>query len=75
VSFISYSNKALVQNEFDANIVFSNGKTGMYVIETYGLGTPSLWVCVIINIALSIFNLTVGFIAFNRTSAPLHRLK
>lgn len=81
ISFISYSNKALVQNEFDSAIKFtcSPGQAcfadGAAVVSSYGLGTPSLWVCVLLNVLIALVMLVVGYMAFLRTSRPLMKLK
>ena len=80
LSWISYSNKALAQNEFDG-LVFKCVAgapcfaTGADVISSYSLSNPTLWYCVIINVGISVGVLAIGFFAFNRTSRPLMRLK
>ncbi|KAI8905004.1 P-loop containing nucleoside triphosphate hydrolase protein [Gorgonomyces haynaldii] len=81
ISFITYSNKALSQNEFDVNLKFDcppNAacyRDGSQVISALALGTPTLWNCIIINVALGIAFLFVGLLGFSRSSAPLSRLK
>lgn len=81
LSFVSYSNKALVQNEFDENVKFtcSAGQAcysnGLQVVSAFGLGTPSLWICVIINLSLAMTFLIIGYFQFNRTSRPLMKLR
>ena len=83
ISFISYSNKALVQNEFDGlNFKFpcieDANKTcemvGKNAVKTFGLENPSLWYCVLINVGLSLVFMIIGVIGFARTTAPLMRL-
>eukprot|EP00842_Homolaphlyctis_polyrhiza_P001061 jgi/Hompol1/1956/HPOL_000592-RA len=81
ISPISYSNKALNQNEFNGiqldpcPIGQSCYASGDSVIGTYGLGTPTLWVCVIINCCLTVAFLFGGYLLFDRTSRPLLKLK
>lgn len=84
ISFISYSNKALAQNEFyglnfaypcpnNPNITCTN--SGEEVITNLvALDKPSLWYCVLINVALSIGFIIIGAIGFAKTTAPLMRL-
>ncbi|KAI8905043.1 P-loop containing nucleoside triphosphate hydrolase protein [Gorgonomyces haynaldii] len=81
ISFISYSNKALNQNEFDANLIFDcprDGacyRDGSQVISALALGSPTLWHCVLLNAALIVGFIIIGFIGFTKSSAPLFRLK
>ena len=41
----------------------------------FSLDSPWLWYCVIINIGISVGFAIIGFLAFQRTSRPLMRLK
>ncbi|KAI8901915.1 P-loop containing nucleoside triphosphate hydrolase protein [Globomyces pollinis-pini] len=82
ISLIAYSNKALVQNEFDSNISFDcelkGGACytdGTKVVEGYGLATPGLFEAVLCNVVVGTTCLLLGLISFNRTSRPLLRLK
>ena len=82
ISFISFSNKALAQNEFNG-LTFNvscpsnpNGcqTSGSDILKRFALDTPSLWYCVLINVALSIAYMIIGAIGFSKTTAPLMRL-
>ena len=81
VSIIAYSNKALAQNEFDENLKFPcvQGQpcysNGLDVISAFSLGTPSLWICVIINVSIAIGFLILGFFFFELRTRPLSKLK
>ena len=81
ISFITYSYKALGQNEFNSAITFScsSGEQcfsdGLAVVQQYSLGTPSLWAAVAVNCGFIGFYLVLGMFIFNRTSAPLSKLK
>lgn len=61
LSFVSYSVKALVGNEFDSNISFSCTPgspcytSGTQVVEAFSLGGISVWNCVLINFAYYYF--------------------
>ena len=83
ISIIAYSNKALAQNEFEG-LTFTCGptapptcrsQTGAEVLSTFGLDNISLWNCVIINVAISFGFAFLGYLFFQRTSAPLMRLR
>jgi hypothetical protein len=83
ISFISYSNKALAQNEFDGlNFAYpcpdnpNNicNVAGNDAIKLVGLENPSLWYCVLINVGLSLAFMIIGVIGFAKTTAPLMRL-
>ncbi|KAJ3087492.1 ATP-binding cassette sub- G member 2 [Quaeritorhiza haematococci] len=81
ISIIAYSNKALAQNELrglplrctpgSAALCYDNGDQ---VLSSFGLESPSLWYCILINVGLSVGFLVIGFLLFNRTSRPLMRL-
>ncbi|KAJ3412648.1 hypothetical protein HDV05_000398 [Chytridiales sp. JEL 0842] len=80
ISIISYSNKALSQNEFPG-LVFNcqpNGpcyKTGEQVLEVFAYTNPNgIWTCVGINLALAAAFTMLGYVLFRRTSKPLMRL-
>jgi hypothetical protein len=78
ISLITYTYKALVQNEFDASSTFSTIRgsiSGSSVVESYGLGSPTMQQCIFINLGLAFLYLIAGIIIFQRTSAPLMRLK
>jgi ABC-type multidrug transport system permease subunit len=85
VSYIAYTNKALNQNEFDAEFKYCattpiNGVcpqfiSGIDIIKETALDTPGLWICVIINLAIAVGYLLLGALAFSRTTRPLLRLK
>lgn len=77
-SLITYTYKALVQNEFDASSTFSTVRgniSGTSVVESYGLGTPTMEQCIFINLGFATFYLLAGIFIFQRTSSPLMRLK
>jgi hypothetical protein len=48
---------------------------GTAVVNSFALENPTLLNCVIVNVALGCFFLICGLATFNRTSAPLNRLK
>lgn len=82
ISLITYTYKALSQNEFDSNLTFDCGtttgqcyKTGTDVINGFTLSNPTLWTCVAINVGFSFFFILLGIAVFSRTSAPLQKLK
>lgn len=82
ISFISYSNKALSQNEFNGltfdcsqgpgGLCSSNGSA---VLSATGLDNIWLWHCVIINVAISFSYFLIGAICFSKTTAPMLRLE
>jgi ABC-type multidrug transport system permease subunit len=81
ISIISYSNKALNQNEFPG-LVFNcepGGpcyKTGEQILEIFAFTNPQgVWVCVGINLALALAFISIGYVLFRSTSKPLMRLK
>ena len=83
ISFISYSNKALAQNEFEGltftiscpnNSTTCITTTGSAVLSQFALDKPWLWYCILINVALSIAYMIIGAIGFAKTTAPLLRL-
>ncbi|KAJ1327234.1 hypothetical protein BSLG_010576 [Batrachochytrium salamandrivorans] len=80
ISIVAYSNKALTQNEFGGLVLdpCAPGRTcyatGEDVIREFSLGNPSLWVCVIINVGISVVFLIAGYFMFDRTSRPLLKL-
>jgi hypothetical protein len=79
---IAYSNKALAQNEF-TGLTFEcppNANpcipiSGSSVLLQFGLDSPWLWYCIIINIGLSIGFCIIGFFFFIKTSKPAMRLR
>ncbi|KAJ3088847.1 ATP-binding cassette sub- G member 2, partial [Phlyctochytrium bullatum] len=79
ISIISYSNKALAQNEF-TGLTFTCAPQsqcltdGSAVIKNFALGTPGIWPSVFINIGLGLAFVAVGYVLFRRTSKPLLRL-
>jgi ABC-type multidrug transport system permease subunit len=81
VSLISYSNKALSQNEFAGQIYDCTDSTklcypsGDVVIRTLAIGNPTYWYSVIYNVVIAVSFLIVGAIMFERLSRPLLRLK
>jgi hypothetical protein len=82
ISIISYSNKALAQNEFDgltfgcpSNTPNCTPRTGTMILDEFGMDNIWLWYCVLINVGLSVFLAFLGYIFFSRTSRPLMRLK
>jgi ABC-type multidrug transport system ATPase subunit/ABC-type multidrug transport system permease subunit len=80
-SLISYTYKALAQNEFDANLRFSCTpgspcfNSGVDVVNIYSLNNPTLWVCVFVNLGFALLYMIAGMAVFARTSRPLMRLK
>lgn len=77
VSFLSYTYKALIQNEFTADLVLTGTKfnSTFEVVTELGLENPPLWYCMI-GVSLSIvFYLCLGAFLFERSSAPLSKLK
>ncbi|KAJ3332639.1 ATP-binding cassette sub- G member 2 [Kappamyces sp. JEL0680] len=81
VSLIAYTYKAFGQNEFTESLKFTctPGQqcyaTGADVVSAFSLGNPELWACVAINAAFAVFYCLLGMMIFNRTSAPLQKLK
>jgi hypothetical protein len=82
ISFITYSNKAFAQSEFDADFipVCAPGaqncfKDGLAIVESFALGNPSKWVCLAANLGIATVVFFIGFYGFQRTSRPLERLK
>jgi hypothetical protein len=73
--------QSLAQNEFDSNLVLSceTGQKcfadGAAVIAAFSLGTPSIWINVLINLGLAGVFFICGYCFFVRSSAPLHKLK
>ena len=81
ISFITYTYKALGQNEFNDALKLT-GSIGeqcygnvIAVVKQYALGNPGLWTAVITNAAFIGLYLVVGMVVFHRTSAPLSKLK
>ncbi|TPX31490.1 hypothetical protein SmJEL517_g05210 [Synchytrium microbalum] len=77
ISFVTYSNKALDQNEF-TGLVFPAGglySTGEAVISTYKVDNPAMWYCILINFCMALGWMFLGYLGFDRTSRPLLRLK
>ncbi|KAJ2999805.1 ATP-binding cassette sub- G member 2, partial [Globomyces sp. JEL0801] len=80
ISMITYTTKALNQNEFngmkfDCVPGIPCYKTGEDVIKAFAYENPGLWNCIIINFAIGLFFMIVALFVFARTSAPLMRLK
>ena len=81
ISLISYSNKALNQNEFPGLVFECYGtpncqSTGEQVIDQFGLGSPNgIWTNVAINIAFAVAYIIIGYAFFRKTSKPLLRLE
>ncbi|KAJ3251958.1 hypothetical protein HK103_001985 [Boothiomyces macroporosus] len=80
ISFVTYTMKALSQNEFNANAVFACTKQpcfkdGPSVINAYGFDNPDLWGSIAANAGLAIGFLLLGAIVFSKTSRPLMRLQ
>ncbi|KAJ3252659.1 hypothetical protein HK103_001362 [Boothiomyces macroporosus] len=80
ISFLTYTMKAFVQNEFNANAVFSCTHQpcfpdGPSVVKSYGFGTPDLWGSIAVNAGLGVAFLILGTIVFSYSSKPLMRLK
>jgi hypothetical protein len=79
ISLITYTNKALAQNEFEG-LTFScpSGRrcltTGAVVLDYYKLQDMPKWQCVGINAVLFVGLLALGFFFYKRTSQPLMRL-
>ncbi|KAI8852325.1 P-loop containing nucleoside triphosphate hydrolase protein [Chytridium lagenaria] len=80
ISIISYSNKALAQNELEG-LTFTcppQGQCltdGRAVIANFALNTPGIWPCVFINIGLGMSFVLIGYFLFRQTSKPLLRLE
>ncbi|KAJ3103626.1 hypothetical protein HDU97_009965 [Phlyctochytrium planicorne] len=80
ISIISFSNKALAQNEF-IGLVFTCPPYGQCltdgsaVIKNFSLGNPGIWPSVIINLSIGITFATIGYILFRKVSKPLLRLE
>jgi ABC-type multidrug transport system ATPase subunit len=80
-SLISYTYKALAQNEFDADLKFTCSpgspcfSSGVDVVNIYSLNNPTLWVSVFVNLGFALFYMFLGMAVFSRTSRPLMRLK
>jgi ABC-type multidrug transport system permease subunit len=81
MSMISYTYKALAQNEFDSTLTFNCTPgspcftSGVDVVNIYALNNPSMWTCIFINLGFSLGYMFLGMIVFARTSRPLMRLK
>ncbi|KAI9208487.1 ABC-2 type transporter-domain-containing protein [Polychytrium aggregatum] len=85
ISIISYSNKALNQNEFSGltfNMCSANitnpGPTcftsGDYIVQDHNLNNPDKWMCILANVIIGLCFLILGYAFFQRTSRPLQRL-
>ncbi|KAJ3101116.1 hypothetical protein HDU97_001641 [Phlyctochytrium planicorne] len=80
ISIISFSNKALAQNEF-TGLVFTCPPYGQCltdgsaVINNFSLGNPGIWPSVIINLSIGVTYATIGYILFRQVSKPLLRLE
>ncbi|KAJ2999804.1 ATP-binding cassette sub- G member 2 [Globomyces sp. JEL0801] len=80
-SMITYTNKALAQNEFSETLKFTCEpgqpcySSGPDVVKAYSLNTPSLWECIGINASMGLLFMIIGLVMFSRTSRPLLRLK
>ncbi|KAJ3220186.1 ATP-binding cassette sub- G member 2 [Dinochytrium kinnereticum] len=81
VSLITYSNKALAQNEFKG-LTFECNRPGNCltngedILANFALNTPdSVWLCILINLGLSVIFILVGYVLFRRTSKPQLRLE
>ncbi|TPX31489.1 hypothetical protein SmJEL517_g05211 [Synchytrium microbalum] len=77
ISFTMYSNKALVQNEFDG-LVFPGGAlypTSEDVISTCNVGNPEMWYCILINVFMAFAWILLAYLGFDKTSKPTFRLK
>jgi ABC-type multidrug transport system permease subunit len=78
LSLISYSYKALLQNEMNADSIFSTpagNVAGNDLVAAYGLDFPTYDLCICINLAFALFYLLAGILVFERTSRPMLRLK
>jgi hypothetical protein len=79
VSFITYTNKALAQNEFrglkfectSQEECIPDGET---VLSNNFLDSLAMWSCVGVNAGLAGFYLIVAFIVFKRATKPTQRL-
>ncbi|KAJ3320827.1 hypothetical protein HDV06_004838 [Boothiomyces sp. JEL0866] len=76
VSFLTYTMKALTQNEFNPNAVFTCTKQpcfkdGPSVIDAYGFSSPDLWGSIAANAGLSIAFLILGAIISATTSPSM----
>lgn len=81
ISAIAYSNKALSQNEF-TGLKFSCPdpralcyRDGDQVLQVFKYNSIGLWPAVLVNVAIGVGFLIVGFVAFARTSKPVLKLK
>ncbi|RKO89550.1 P-loop containing nucleoside triphosphate hydrolase protein [Blyttiomyces helicus] len=83
ISIISYTNKALTQNEFtglsfdpcpqnSTSVCYRNGQA---VLDQYNLTNPSKWAAVGVNVGLGCAFLVIGFLVFRKTSRPFLKLK
>ncbi|KAJ3066293.1 hypothetical protein HDU98_010397 [Podochytrium sp. JEL0797] len=81
VSIISYTYKALIQNEFYGLVLqctpamHCDTYPGADVVAQYAVESPDKFWCVLINASFALLFLTMGYIFFNQTSRPLLRLK
>ncbi|KAJ3066294.1 ATP-binding cassette sub- G member 2 [Podochytrium sp. JEL0797] len=81
VSIISYTYKALIQNEFYGltlqctPAMHCSTYMGDVVVAQFSVGSPTKFWCILINWGLGLFFLILGYCFFNRTSRPLMRLK
>ncbi|KAJ3215521.1 ATP-binding cassette sub- G member 2 [Dinochytrium kinnereticum] len=81
ISLITYTNKALAQNEFKG-LKFSCDRPGnclsdgSEILRTFSLNNPDgVWVCVLSNMAMSCGFLLLGYVLFRRNCKPLLRLE
>lgn len=81
ISPLTYTIKALVQNEFSGLVVDCSQSigacdlNGILLIAPLALAEPSLWYCVAINGGFIFLFTAVGLILFTKASAPILRLK
>ncbi|KAI8852327.1 P-loop containing nucleoside triphosphate hydrolase protein [Chytridium lagenaria] len=81
ISLITYTNKALAQNEFKG-LTFTCDRpgncltNGNEILATFSLNNPnSIWINVLINFGLSCAFLLLGYVFFRRNCKPLLRLE
>jgi ABC-type multidrug transport system permease subunit len=78
-SLVTFSNKALAQNEFQG-MTFECPtpgqcyQTGEQVLDNFSFQSPDIWLCELITSALGMGLLVLGYILFRHTSAPQIRL-
>jgi ABC-2 type transporter len=88
IDLITYTYKAFGQNEFDSNLTFDCQPgarcfvDGLEVASTYSLNNPGLGLCIFINLGNFVTNLAfvgfyalLGIVIFDRSSAPIQKLK